>query len=48
MFLDFLMMLHQRDLFDDPIVTAASVSHECLAADEELRGSFSYNLVRDS
>ena len=48
MFLDLKMMLHQRDLFEDSAVPAASVFHECLAADEELRGSFSKNLVRDS
>ena len=38
------MMLHQGDFFDDSAVPAASVLHECLAADEELRGSSSNNV----
>ena len=39
------MMLHQGDFFDDSPAASASVLHECLAADEELRGSSSFNIV---
>ena len=35
------MMLQHVDFFNDPAVAAASVLRECLAAAEELLGSFS-------
>ena len=38
-------MLQHRDSFDDPAVPAASVLRECLPADEEPLGPFSYNFV---
>ena len=41
-------MLQHGDFFDDPAVAAASVLHECLAADEVLVGSFSCATVGDS
>ena len=39
------MMLQQRDFFDDPAIVAVSVLGECLAADEDPLGSFSYNFI---
>ena len=42
------MMLQHGEKFEDPSVAAASVLHECLPADEELRGSFSNSIVADS
>ena len=41
-------MLQHGDFFDDPAVAVASVLQECLAAAEELRGSFAYTIVGDS
>ena len=38
------MMLQHGYFFDDAAV-AASVLHECLAVDEEFRGSFSESIV---
>ena len=41
------MTLQTRDFLDDPVVAAASVLRERLAADEEFRCSFSYWIVSD-
>ena len=41
-------MLQHGDFFDDAAVAAASVPHGYLIADGKLRGSFSFNIVKDS